>query len=108
MDGVRVDWIYRNIDRVQRAWADARAGRFSFHRQPGHQLGVPDFAYDGEVALGVVLTDRTGEVTESACRGSGLSGPALTATLVAGWWEPTFELAGACKATGRGDTVYVA
>jgi hypothetical protein len=105
--GVRVDWIYRNVDRVQRAWADAQAGRFSFHRQPGHQLGMPDFAYIGEVALGVVFADQTGEVT--ALHDAAADYPsALTRTLVAGLWEPTFELAGAHKATARGDTVYVA
>ena len=107
VDGVRVDWIYRNIDRVQRAWTDAQAGRFSFHRQPGHQLGVPDFAYVGEVALGVVLADGTGEVTDLHDAAQDYP-PALTATLVDGLWEPTFELAGARKATARGDTVYVA
>lgn len=105
--GVRVDWIYRDIDRVQRAWTDAQAGRFAFHRQPGHQLGVPDFAYVGEVALGVVLADSTGEVTDLRTAAQDYP-PALTAALVAGLWEPTFELAGAHKATARGDTVYVA
>lgn len=105
--GVRIDWIYRDIDRVQRAWVDAQAGRFSFHRQPGHQLGVPDFAYIGEVALGVVLADLTGEVT--ALRGEAADyPPALRTTLVEGLWEPTFELSAAHKATARGDTVYVA
>jgi predicted nucleotidyltransferase len=83
VDGVRVDWIYRNIDRVQQAWTDARAGRFAFHRQPGHQLGVPDFAYVGEVALGLVLVDATGEVTD--LRAAAQDYPAaLTASLVAG------------------------
>jgi hypothetical protein len=107
VEGLRVDWIYRNLDRVQRAWADARAGQFSFHRQPGHQLGVPDFAYVGEVALGVILADRTGEVT--ALHDAAADYPAaLTETLVAGLWEPTFELAGALKGAARGDTVYVA
>ena len=105
--GVRVDWIYRDVDRVQRAWADAQAGRFAFHRQPGHQLGVPDFAYIGEVALGVVLADRTGEVT--ALKRAAIDYPsALTTTLVAGLWEPAFEVGAAQKATARGDTVYVA
>ena len=107
VDGVRVDWIYRDIDRVRRAWTDARAGRFAFHRQPGHQLGVPDFAYVGEVALGVVLTDLTSEVTDLRAAAQDYP-PALSAALVAGLWEPTFELAGARKATPRGDTVYVA
>lgn len=107
VDGIRVDWLYRSVDRVRRAWVDAQAGRFSFHRQPGHQLGVPDFAYVGEVALGVVLEDRTGDVT--ALRGAAVDyPPALTSTLVAGLWEPAFELGAAHKATARGDTVYVA
>ncbi len=107
LDGVRVDWIYRNIERVQQAWLDAQAGRFSFHRQPGHQLGVPDFAYAGEVALGVVLADRTGEVT-ALHEAAVAYPPALSTTLVAGLWEPTFELAAAHKAVARVDTVYVA
>ena len=107
VDGVRVDWIYRNVDRVQKAWADAKAGRFSFHRQPGHQLGVPDFAYIGEVALGVVLADRSREVTALHDAAADYT-PALTRTLVEGLWESSFELAGAHKATARGDTVYVA
>ena len=105
--GVRVDWIYRDVDRVQQAWTDAQAGRFSFHRQPGHQLGVPDFAYVGEVALGDVLADRTGEVT-ALQRAAVIYPAALTTAFVAGLWEPAFELAGAQKATSRGDTVYVA
>ena len=107
VNGVRVDWIYRDVDRVQQAWADALAGRFAFHRQPGHQLGVPDFAYVGEVALGVVLTDRTGEVT-ALKRAAEVYPSALTTTLVAGLWESAFELGAAQKATARGDTVYVA
>jgi hypothetical protein len=107
VNGVRVDWIYRDIDRVQQAWADAQVGQFSFHRQPGHQLGVPDFAYIGEVALGVLLADRTGDVT--ALQGAAAAyPPALASTLVAGLWEPAFELGAAHKATARGDTVYVA
>ena len=44
-----VDWLYRDSERVQRAWEDAKAGRFYFHGQVGHPLGVPDFAYAGEV-----------------------------------------------------------
>jgi hypothetical protein len=107
VNGVRVDWIYRDVDRVQQAWADALAGRFAFHRQPGHQLGVPDFAYVGEVALGVVLVDLGGEVT-ALHTAAGSYPEALTATLVEGLWEPAFELEGAGKATARGDTVYIA
>jgi hypothetical protein len=68
---------------------------------------VPDSAYIGEVALGVVLPDRAGEVT--ALHDAAADYPsALTTTLVVGLCEPTFELAAAHKAAARGDTVYMA
>ena len=58
-----VDWIYRDLDRVHRAWQRAERGRYRFNAQTGHPLGVPDFAYPGEVALAVVLADPSGELT---------------------------------------------
>ena len=63
IDGVAVDWIYRDLNRVHRSWEMAAAGAFSFHFQVGHPGGVPDFAYAGEVALGVLLADSGGELT---------------------------------------------
>lgn len=64
IDGTAVDWIYRDLDRVQKSSTSAQEGSFSFHFQVGHPLGVPDFAYAGEVALGVVLADPSGELAE--------------------------------------------
>jgi hypothetical protein len=58
-----VDWLYRDLDRVRKSWEDAQAGRYDFHFQIGHPFGVPDFIYAGEVALGVVLADPSGEIT---------------------------------------------
>ncbi len=63
IEGVSVDWIYRDLDRVQRSWQRAESGVFSFHFQVGHPFGVPDFAYAGEVALGVLLADPSGELS---------------------------------------------
>src|SRR4051794_41490725 len=62
VDGAAVDWIYRDIGRVQQAWRDAERGRYAFHAQAGHPLGVPDFAYAGELALGKILADPGGEL----------------------------------------------
>ncbi|MEE3918584.1 hypothetical protein V2I01_08805 [Micromonospora sp. BRA006-A] len=61
--GVAVDWIYRDLDRVHRVWADCRAGRYTVEAQAGHPLGFYSHAYAGEVALGRVLGDPTGELT---------------------------------------------
>lgn len=101
-----VDWIYRDLNRVRMAWADAQDGRFSFHAQVGHPLGVPDFAYAGEVALGVVLADPTGELTELHEQTQAY--PPRLADALAGLWEATFLLDIARKAVSRADTAYVA
>jgi len=107
VDGAAVDWIYREVGRVEQAWADAERGRYEFHAQAGHPLGVPDFAYVGEVALGVVLADPAGELT-GLHRRAQVFPPALRDALVAGLWEADFLIGLARKAVSRGDAAYVA
>lgn len=106
-EGMAVDWLYRDLDRVRRSWADAQEGRYAFHAQVGHPLGVPDFAYAGEVALGIVLADPSGELAQlqEATRSYP---PRLGAALVAGLAEADFLLGGAAKAVGRADTAWLA
>ncbi|MFI5958803.1 nucleotidyltransferase domain-containing protein [Cryptosporangium sp. NPDC051539] len=108
IDDVPVDWLYRDLDRVRTAWTDARAGRYQFHFQVGHPLGVPDFSYVGEVALGRVLADPTGELT--ALRDAAQTYPeALRLRVLSrALWEADFSVVTAGKAAGRGDTAYVA
>lgn len=107
VDGTAVDWIYRDVDRVRHCWQQARAGRYAFHQQIGHPLGVLDVSYAGEVALGVVLADPTGEV--SALRAEARDYPAaLGEALRAGLWEAGFLVGIAAKAVTRGDTAYIA
>ena len=107
IDGTPVDWIYRDLDRVRAAWEDARQGRFTFHAQVGHPLGVPDFAYAGELALGVVLADPSGELGALRAQMAAYP-PALGEALVGRLWEARFCVDIARKAISRGDTTYVA
>jgi hypothetical protein len=107
VDGAAVDWIYRDVDRVAQAWTEAEQGRYAFHAQAGHPLGVPDFAYAGEVALGVVLADPAGELTALRAR-LAVYPSALRDALVAGLWEADFLVGLARKAVTRGDAAYVA
>ena len=95
--GTAVDWIYRDLDRVHRSWDDAQAGRFDFHFQIGHPLGGPDFMYAGEVALGVILADPSGEIT-ALQEGARRYPPLLRDALVAGLWEASFTIDMARKA----------
>ncbi len=107
VDGTPVDWIYRDLDRVQAAWQDAQAGRCALHAQEGHPLGFLDVAYAGEVALGVVLADPTGELT--ALHYAALQYPRpLAEALVQRLARARFSVAVARKVVNRGDTTFVA
>jgi Nucleotidyltransferase domain len=107
IDGVAVDWVYRDVDRVETAWRNAQDGRVTWQAQVGHPLGVLDVWYAAEIALGVVLADPTGELTRLHTA-TGQYPEALAATLVARLPEAGFTLAIARKAIGRGDVTYVA
>jgi hypothetical protein len=105
VDGVRVDWIYRDLDRVERVWEDCRAGRYTVNAQAGHPLGFYSHAYAGEVAYARVLADPTGALGDLRTRTRDYP-PALGAALVRGLWEARFCVDIARKAGG--DPAYVA
>ncbi|MEV4971194.1 nucleotidyltransferase domain-containing protein [Streptomyces scopuliridis] len=99
VDGVAVDWILRDLDRVERVWAECEAGRFEIGTQPGHPLGFWSPAYAGEVALCRVLADTDGELT--ALRAAARGYPeALRTALAEAVWEADFSVAAARKAAG--------
>ena len=107
VDGDRVDWIYRDLDRVHAIWEDCRAGRFEVGAQAGHPLGVYSHAYVGEVALGRVLADPGGELRALQME-TGHYPEALREALIANArWEAPFILACARKGAARGDAFYV-
>lgn len=101
-----VDWILRDLDRVERVWEDCREGRYEVGVQPGHPLGFWSPCYPGEVALGQVLADPSGELTGLRARTSVYPEP-LREALIAGAWEAEFLVAGAAKGAARADGLYV-
>ncbi|MET9618922.1 nucleotidyltransferase domain-containing protein [Kitasatospora indigofera] len=106
VDGVAVDWILRDLDRVERVWAECRAGRFEVGVQLGHPLGFWSPCYVGEVALGRVLADPGGEL--ASLRRQAASYPRLLReSLTAAAWEAEFLVAAAAKGAPRADTLYV-
>jgi predicted nucleotidyltransferase len=107
INNMPVDWIYRDIDRVRRSADLAVRGEFDFHFQVGHPFGMPDFAYAGEVALGVVLADPTGElgrVKHQLEPYPQILGQAVVERLD----EARFLLGALTKPAHRSDTTYVA
>ncbi|HWU10489.1 MAG TPA: nucleotidyltransferase domain-containing protein [Streptomyces sp.] len=107
VDGAAVDWILRDLDRVEAVWSDCRAGRFEVGVQAGHPLGFWSPCYAGEVALGQVLEDPGGELTrlQSSMR---LYPEPLRRALTDAAWEADFSVAAARKSAPAGDTLHVA
>jgi hypothetical protein len=105
--GRRVDWIYRDLDRVLGVWAECREGRYQVAFQTGHPLGFYSHAYAGEVALCRVLADPGGEL--AALREQTLRYPvALGEALVRGLWEADFAVRIAGYGVAGADPGYVA
>ncbi|MER8220559.1 nucleotidyltransferase domain-containing protein [Streptomyces sp. NPDC094143] len=107
VDGRRVDWIYRDLDRVHRVWRECRAGHFEIGAQPGHPLGVYSHAYAGEVALGRILADPRGELRALQEQTRLYPEPLRDALIGNARWEAPFILAAARKGAARGDVFYV-
>jgi predicted nucleotidyltransferase len=106
VNGARVDWILRDLDRVERVRADCWAGRFETGIQPGHPLGFASPTYVGEVALCRVLADPAGELTALRERTQEYPEP-LRRALVDAAWEADFSVAAASKSVGAADTLHV-
>ncbi|MGW0484396.1 nucleotidyltransferase domain-containing protein [Nonomuraea sp. NPDC003214] len=105
--GVAVDWILRDLDRVERVWADCREGRYEVAIQAGHPLGFWSPCYPGEVALGQVLADPSGELARLRAEVAVYPEP-LRRALTAGAWEAEFLTGIAAKSAARADGLHVA
>jgi hypothetical protein len=108
VDGHRVDWIYRDMDRVHRIWRQCQAGQFEIGAQPGHLLGMYSHSSAGEVALGQVLADPSGELRTLQEQTRHYPEPLREALVANARWEAPCVLAGARKGAAHGDTFYVA
>ncbi len=107
IQGVQVDFIYRNVDRVESVWIDCQQVRFSNEIQTGHPLGFWSHTYAGELALAVPAAELSDELAELKRAVAGYPA-ALSDSLVATLWEATFSTMIARKAIDKLDVAYVA
>jgi predicted nucleotidyltransferase len=108
IEGRRVDWLYRDLDRVRGCIAAGEAGQVVIDYQPGHPHGFASHIYAGELHLGRVLFDPDGVLAvlkqRVAVYPSALRGAIVGRFL----WEARFSLDLAAKPVARGDVAYVA
>ncbi|MCD1267752.1 nucleotidyltransferase domain-containing protein [Microbacterium sp. MEC084] len=107
VDGTRVDWILRDVARVDEQCDRAARGEYAFHPQPGHPLGFLDVSYAGEVATAIPLSDASGVLAGLAARVTPYPEP-LRKAMLDGLWQADFLLEAAQKGARRADTTYVA
>lgn len=107
VQGQRVDWLYRDLARVEQCFADCEAGRVSAFYQPGHPHAFYNHIYMGEVHLCKPLFERDGRLSALKARTTPYP-PALKAALLHGLWEAGFSLENARKPAARGDVAHVA
>lgn len=90
-----VDVLLRDLDQVERWWADAQKGQFEIDNVEGHLAGLPTYVPVGELAVGQVLHGRLPQVSFP---------PALQDTAGRRWrWNAAFSLLFAGHYASSGD-----
>ena len=108
VDGVHVDLLYRDIDRVAAAIDDAHAGKVERFYQPGHPHAFLPTIYMGEAASARLLHDPAGTLAALQRRTAPYPAALARALRERFEWEAEFSLANARKSLDRGDVSYLA
>lgn len=108
IEGRAVDWLYRDLDKVERVISDCREGRITCDYQPGHPHGFHNHIYMGEVHHYRLLYDPSGELAGLKSLTAVYPKELRRAIIGRYLWEAGFALDTARKAAGRGDVFYVA
>jgi hypothetical protein len=104
--GGRVDWILRDLERVDHEVSRALRGEFSLHHQAGHPFGFLSTIYVGEAAVARVVADPHGALAKLQARTTPYP-EALRQAMVRWLWEAEFSVEIARKPVKRGDAAYV-
>ncbi len=108
IDAIRVDWIYRDLARVERVIAECREGRMTSDYYLGHPHGFHSPIYAGEIHHARVLRDPGGRVAALRERVAAYP-PALRAELVRRFlFDAEFMLEVGRKPALRGDVFQAA
>lgn len=105
--GVRVDLLYRDLNRVESVIEQCRAGEFERHYQPGHPHAFLSCIYMGEVAYCRALWDPQSLLEELKQRTVPYPEELRAALIRTFTEEAKFALGNARHGSGLGDMHYV-
>jgi predicted nucleotidyltransferase len=108
IEGHRVDWLYRDLDRVARVIEECHAGRPTCDYQPGHPHGFHSHIYIAEIHTCRPLFDPQATLVPLKARTTPYP-PLLRAALIERYlWEAGFALETSRKSADRSDHLHVA
>lgn len=108
VEGVGVDFLYRDLETVNRVIDDCHQGRITIDYQPGHPHGFVSSIYMGEIAKCQALYDPDGVLEALKVKTKPYPVGLKQATIDTFAWEISFSLLVAKKAIARNDIVYAA
>ncbi len=108
IDGIAVDLIYRDIERVDRVIADVQRGEFQIAYHPGHPHSFVSSFYAAEIAVGVALHDLDGLIAARKAQLLPYPDALRRAATRRFLGEAQFSLALVEKAVHAGDPAYAA
>jgi predicted nucleotidyltransferase len=108
VEGVAVDFLYRDLAQVSSVIDDCHAGQITIDYQPGHPHGFVSSIYMGEVAIGLPLHDPDGVLDAFKAKTTPYPLQLQQATVNKFAWEISFSLFIAQKAVARSDVAYAA
>ncbi len=108
IEGVAVDFLYRDIVKVNRVIEDCCNGKITIDYQPGHPHGFVSSIYMGEVAICLPLHDSNGVLETLKLKTKPYPNQLKQATINTFAWEISFSLLTAQKAISRNDVTYAA
>lgn len=106
IDGQRVDWLYRDLARVEHEITECEAGRPRIYYQAGHPHGFYNHIYMGEVFYCQPLYQRDDTLRRLKARTTPYP-PLLKQAMLGTLWETGFSLENARKPAQRGDVTQV-
>ncbi len=107
VEGLKTDFLWREIERVEAVLDACEAGRLVTAYQPGHPHCFVNHIYAGEVHANVVLFDADGTMARLRERTDPYPEKLANAAMRTFGWESRFALETAATAAKRGDVAYV-
>jgi len=105
---IPVDFLYKDLEKIERLIADCREGRIEIVYQPGHPHAFESHIYLSEVALCQPLWDPHRTLARLKSKVQPYPLELKRAIVRSFWWESGFSIQIAHKSIARNDVAYAA